>query len=848
MKKTKENLDDLKENLQVSENENTSEETLRNENESGSENENESTNENESDKTSQNSLLDKIKEALKQNANFSEQIKLSLLALNELLHSHAKLEKNYAFLIDECTALINELEARKGSFDEKAKKYLEEFSSLLENARLLNDENLENANLSTQNLEQTQALKEQCEGFLEEITKKALSFETQLEFLKQVSQEELPKIEGILNEINTAKDEFNGIKDEVSQFLDTEKERLLSEFKSLASEALTQANTLKEAFLSEINTARDELQSLKEELESKQDEALKLVDEKISNFDKKYTSIKYLSNDEPKDSGTRLNDIWLDTKNGIIRAYVKNPLFSHFGTQFPQYLAKRGDLWLNEKNELFCLREEEDLNLGFLKVNEKVLEAKFKQNDEPDLASAKLGDLWFKCQPFEVYYLENKSWVQIHQKLVRFKQESEPVVSATNVIEINDIWQNTTTNVFYIYANIDTSEGAAKKWIQLAEVFNYTKFKGSNFPEIAQDENDDIANKALMRDLFFKCDESEIYICLETSTDKVFKKLSEAKAEAKYKQELEPKILKENVLVFKNESDLESEEGFYKGLVFAYKPQSYENAWLRLSYLKQNAQFKDNDSFEISSKYARAYDVWYKERDDELFIYLAKSEEANASFEWKKIDFKNPTYTHTSVEGDRENAKLGEVYASVQDDTNPFIFTKRGINLEYTEVKNEELLDREIKPFWWYNSLLKDFYLRVKKVDYNVLKLEKDLNALLQSTKTQLQASINALATKHEALASKHEYAYKQLANNVTAIDFRTANNFKLNLTAANKTLTVTSVAGCEGKTGVIFVQGANFIKAFASPFNFRIAQSGFGTWELFSYCIINGVVRLTRS
>lgn len=816
-------------------------------------------------------LLEQITSALNDNAKFTEQIKLSLLALHEILTSHKALEDTYAFLVDECSSLITELENKKGSFEARAKEYLSQFDALLEQTNTAKDESLENAEDAAEFYRQNTEIKTQCEAFLNEIKTKSLEFETQLAFLKQVSEEELPKIEEALNLIPSKITE-----------LENKKQEILQEFQSLAAEVLTKANELKQEYFTE-------LESKQEQTLTKANEALNLIDEKILSFDKKYTSIKFINNTEPTNTdGVRLSDLWLDTKQGIIRAYTQNPFFSHYGTSYPQHLARLSDLWLKGGNELFCLREDSDLNLKFLKVNEKVLEAKYKQNTQPDLAKAVLGDLWFKCEPMQVYYLENKSWVQIDQKLVRFKQNTQPQASDTNVIEINDIWQNTDTNTFYIYAN----KGEANEWIKLEEVFNYTKFKGSDFPELANDDSEDIANKALMRDLYFKCDESELYICLQTNTDKVFKKVAEAKEEAKYKQELEPSILKENVLIFKNENDDENEDGFYTGEVFAYKPQNYEDKWLRLNYLKENAHFKDNDSFEISSRYARAYDVWYKESEDELYIYLPKP---NSVFEWKKIAFKTPTYAHTSTQTDRENAKLGEVYHSVENDSNPYIFSKKGINLDFVKITNAELLEREIKPFWWYNSLLKDFYARVKKVDYKLSKLDKDLRELIASesaklstalseakveltnnlnsaktdldskitqtntdlsnsintAKTELTNTINTKATSLQTsinnVNARYNYDYKVLATNVAAIDFRTALNFKLTLTAARQ-ITSVSVAGCEGKTGVIFVQGANFISSFASPFNFRIAQSGFGTWELFSYCIINGVIRLTRS
>ena len=61
--------------------------------------------------------------------------------------------------------------------------------------------------------------------------------------------------------------------------------------------------------------------------------------------------------------------------------------------------------------------------------------------------------------------------------------------------------------------------------------------------------------------------------------------------------------------------------------------------------------------------------------------------------------------------------------------------------------------------------------------------------------------------------------------------------------------ITVTNAASNIGQTGEIFVaRGAN-IKAFKAPFNFRIAQSGFGANEVFSYTVVSSsLVRIVRS
>lgn len=80
------------------------------------------------------------------------------------------------------------------------------------------------------------------------------------------------------------------------------------------------------------------------------------------------------------------------------------------------------------------------------------------------------------------------------------------------------------------------------------------------------------------------------------------------------------------------------------------------------------------------------------------------------------------------------------------------------------------------------------------------------------------------------------------------AINLNNGINFSLNLTAATA-ITVTNAASNIGQTGEIFIaKGAN-ISSFSAPFNFRIAQSGFGTNEVFSYTVVSSsLVRIVRS
>lgn len=80
------------------------------------------------------------------------------------------------------------------------------------------------------------------------------------------------------------------------------------------------------------------------------------------------------------------------------------------------------------------------------------------------------------------------------------------------------------------------------------------------------------------------------------------------------------------------------------------------------------------------------------------------------------------------------------------------------------------------------------------------------------------------------------------------AIDLNRGINFSLNLTAATN-ITVANAAANIGQTGEIYVANGANIRAFSAPFNFRVAQSGFGANEVFSYLVVSAnLVRITRS
>ena len=79
-------------------------------------------------------------------------------------------------------------------------------------------------------------------------------------------------------------------------------------------------------------------------------------------------------------------------------------------------------------------------------------------------------------------------------------------------------------------------------------------------------------------------------------------------------------------------------------------------------------------------------------------------------------------------------------------------------------------------------------------------------------------------------------------------VDLNLGINFQLNLSRPSL-ITVFSANANIGQTGEIYVPNGNFISAFSSPFDFRVATSGFGANEVFSYLVVSAnLVRITRS
>lgn len=79
-------------------------------------------------------------------------------------------------------------------------------------------------------------------------------------------------------------------------------------------------------------------------------------------------------------------------------------------------------------------------------------------------------------------------------------------------------------------------------------------------------------------------------------------------------------------------------------------------------------------------------------------------------------------------------------------------------------------------------------------------------------------------------------------------VDLNVGINFQLNLYRPS-IISVFSMNSNIGQTGEIYIPNGNFISVFSSPFDFRVATSGFGANEVFSYLVVSPtLVRITRS
>ena len=406
------------------------------------------------------------------------------------------------------------------------------------------------------------------------------------------------------------------------------------------TQILTQKAAQIEAFLPQFDAKKAEIEQLLPQIKTD-------LEQWVAQFRESLDEIDFVQETAPL-SGLN-GQSWLDTSKGLINIFSANSKVRFAQSAEPTNFARLGDAWCKSENEneqksLFVFKTAKSLNewqalqmnaLEFDKID-------FKQLDEVEANAENEGKAWLKMDALKVYYLENKSFVQIDKKLVRFTSDTEPN-AANETIQLNDIWKKSESEVYICTSYTpkvpaQTSENseqtpeipAKAEWTLLELAYKHAKFKRASLPrddEIANDDETGDLTKIQMRDLVFVFDENELYYCLKTSYDGTnaenaeyaWVKKADLIANARFKGASEPQELFENDLWFKTKSDDKQSADGTSGVLKVLKPKNPKAQWRSIAWVKKYAAFKSE--VRPDTKYCKDYDAWYRPYSDELYIF-----------------------------------------------------------------------------------------------------------------------------------------------------------------------------------------------------------------------------------
>lgn len=389
----------------------------------------------------------------------------------------------------------------------------------------------------------------------------------------------IQRVESVQNEIAELEKSLQAMAANISKQKD-EIQRLVNSLDMPTIDKKTQILTQKaaqiEAFLPQFDAKKAEIEQLLPQIKTD-------LEQWVAQFRESLDEIDFVQEAEPL-SGLN-GQSWLDTSKGLINIFSANSKVRFAQSAEPTNFARLGDAWCKSENEneqksLFVFKTAKSLNewqalqmnaLEFDKIN-------FKQLDEVPANAENEGKAWLKMDALKVYYLENKSFVQIDKKLVRFTSDTKPN-SANETIQLNDIWKKSESEVYICTSytpKVPAQEGseqtqeipAKAEWTLLELAYKHAKFKRASLPsddEIANDDETGDLTKIQMRDLVFVFDENELYYCLKTSYD-------------------------------------------------GTNNENAEYAWV-----KKYAAFKSE--VRPDTKYCKDYDAWYRPYSDELYIF-----------------------------------------------------------------------------------------------------------------------------------------------------------------------------------------------------------------------------------
>lgn len=526
------------------------------------------------------SLDDKVGEVIN-SASWTSQVKITLQVTHELVKAFNELNEHYRKDLESFNANFDKSQALYNDFVREKSTFEASYERIL---ATLNDKTQSFEN----NVAKIEVLKTEIIATQENISKmSALITEQKNEITALVNAIDMQGINAKIDEINAKKTELS-------------------------------------AFLPQFDEKKEELKVYLSQTKSD-------FEQYIADFRNDLDELDFVQKSQPN---TGLKDqSWLDTSTGLINIFSKNSKIRFLQSDEPSEFAKLGNGW-NKEGELFIfkagLRGNEWVNLHLNPLEFDKID--FKQMDEPSKGDEVEGKAWLKMSPLNVFYLENRSFVQIDKKLVRFTSQTEPD-AATETIQLNDIWKKSDDEVYictnYTPAVMSEDEPstittpASAEWTALDEVYKMAKFKRSTLPseaEIANDDETHDANKVQMRDLVFVFDENELYYCVKRNykgdlsmiekeqSTYLWVKKSDFEAKARFQGLDEPSELSHYDLWFCNNGK-DNTKGTMKMCVI-----SGTGALKPLSYVKKYAHYKQELAPAVKQN-----EFWYKPISDELY-------------------------------------------------------------------------------------------------------------------------------------------------------------------------------------------------------------------------------------
>lgn len=562
---------------------------------------NEQTNQNE--QANIPSLDDRVSEVINTDS-WTSQVKITLQVSHELVKAFNELNEHYRKDLESFNANFDKSQTLYNDFVREKSTFEASYERIL---ATLNDKTQGFEN----NVARIEVLKTEITATQENITKmNALITEQKNEIAKLVNALDMQEVNAKIDEINAKKTELS-------------------------------------AFLPQFDEKKEDLKTYLAQTKSD-------FEQYIADFRNDLDELDFVQTSQPN---TGLKDqSWLDTSKGVINIFSKNPKIRFLQPDEPNEFAKLGNGWKKD-SELFIfkagIRGNEWINLHLNALEFDKID--FKQMDMPEANEQNEGRAWLKMSPLNVYYLENRSFVQIDKKLVRFTSQTQPNAE-TETIQLNDIWKKSDDEVFictsYTPAVMSGDEPqsvttpAKAEWTALDEVYKMAKFKRAILPseaEIANDDETHDINKVQMRDLVFVFDENELYYCVKrnykgdlSDAEKsenayLWVKRSDFEANARFKGLDEPTELSHYDLWFQNNTK-DNTKGTMKMCVISGK-----NALKPLSYVKKYAHYKQELAPAVKNG-----EFWYKPISDELYKGVRD--------EWFKIVPQQAIYYSKSVE------------------------------------------------------------------------------------------------------------------------------------------------------------------------------------------------------